>query len=113
MPWWMFDFDAPENNDFLAVRELWVKGDLYRRRPDIIGFGGDVNYSDFVEAGILADLSSYQGLSQVKQSYLDILDTLEYIPTDGTFGLPWMANAAGVLYNRTMFKQNGWEIPGS
>ncbi|MGL5174694.1 MAG: ABC transporter substrate-binding protein, partial [Olsenella sp.] len=65
--------------------------------PDIIGFGGDVNYSDFVEAGILADLSSFQGLSQVKQSYLDILDTLEYIPTDGTFGLPWMANAAGVL----------------
>ena len=81
--------------------------------PDIIGFGGDVNYSDFVEAGILADLSSYQGLSEVKKSYLDILDTLEYVPTDGTFGLPWMANAAGVLYNRTMFKQNGWEIPES
>lgn len=34
----VFDFDAPDNNDFLAVRELWVKGDLYRRRPDIIGF---------------------------------------------------------------------------
>lgn len=34
----VFDFDNPENNDFLAVRELWVKGDLYRRRPDIIGF---------------------------------------------------------------------------
>lgn len=34
----VFDFDQPESNDFLAVRELWVKGDLYRRRPDIIGF---------------------------------------------------------------------------
>lgn len=34
----VFDFDAPDNNDFLAVRELWVKGDLYRRRPDLIGF---------------------------------------------------------------------------
>lgn len=34
----IFDFDTPDNNDFLAVRELWVKGDLYRRRPDIIGF---------------------------------------------------------------------------
>ena len=34
----VFDFDTPDNNDFLAVRELWVKGDLYRRRPDIIGF---------------------------------------------------------------------------
>jgi type I restriction enzyme R subunit len=34
----VFDFDEPANNDFLAVRELWIKGDLYRRRPDIIGF---------------------------------------------------------------------------
>ncbi|MBU2766833.1 type I restriction endonuclease subunit R [Acidithiobacillus ferrivorans] len=34
----VFDFDAPENNEFLCVRELWIKGDLYRRRADIIGF---------------------------------------------------------------------------
>lgn len=34
----LFDFDDPTNNHFLAVRELWVKGDLYRRRADIIGF---------------------------------------------------------------------------
>jgi type I restriction enzyme R subunit len=34
----VFDFDKPENNHFLAVRELWVRGDLYRRRADIIGF---------------------------------------------------------------------------
>ena len=34
----VFDFDNPENNHFLCVRELWVKGDLYRRRADIIGY---------------------------------------------------------------------------
>jgi len=34
----VFDFDAPENNHFLAVRELWVQGTPYRRRPDVIGF---------------------------------------------------------------------------
>jgi type I restriction enzyme, R subunit len=34
----VLDFETPENNDFLCVRELWVKGDLYRRRADIIGF---------------------------------------------------------------------------
>ncbi|MHB9043300.1 type I restriction endonuclease [Acidithiobacillus sp.] len=33
-----FDFDAPENNEFLCVRELWVKDNLYRRRADITGF---------------------------------------------------------------------------
>ena len=34
----VFDFENPEDNHFLAVRELWVKGTLYRRRPDIMGF---------------------------------------------------------------------------
>ena len=34
----VFDFEHPENNDFLTVRELWVRGPIYRRRPDIIGF---------------------------------------------------------------------------
>ena len=34
----VFDFSEPANNHFLAVRELWVKGDLYRRRADIVGF---------------------------------------------------------------------------
>ena len=34
----VFDFDTPENNHFLAVREMWVRGPVYRRRPDVIGF---------------------------------------------------------------------------
>ena len=34
----VFDFETPENNDFLCVRELWIKGDLYRRRADVVGF---------------------------------------------------------------------------
>jgi len=34
----VFDFSEPVNNDFLCVRELWIKGDLYRRRADIVGF---------------------------------------------------------------------------
>jgi len=34
----VFDFSEPASNDFLCVRELWVRGDLYRRRADIVGF---------------------------------------------------------------------------
>jgi type I restriction enzyme R subunit len=34
----VFDFDEATNNHFLAIRELWVQGDLYRRRIDITGF---------------------------------------------------------------------------
>jgi type I restriction enzyme R subunit len=34
----VFDYTEPSNNHFLCVRELWVQGDLYRRRADIVGF---------------------------------------------------------------------------
>ncbi|MFA7683746.1 MAG: type I restriction endonuclease subunit R [Syntrophales bacterium] len=34
----IIDFDQPQKNHFLCVRELWVRGDLYRRRADIVGF---------------------------------------------------------------------------
>ena len=34
----VFDFDNPENNHFLVVREFRIKGDIYRRRADIVGF---------------------------------------------------------------------------
>lgn len=79
--------------------------------PDIIGIGGDINYSYFVDSGILADLSDYEGLGEVKPAYLDIIEGLEFVPTEGTYGLPYVANAAGVLYNKDMFAEHGWEIP--
>lgn len=33
-----FDTNPLENNRFLIVRELWVRGDIYRRRMDLVGF---------------------------------------------------------------------------
>ncbi len=32
------DLQRPENNDFLAVEELWIQGDFHLRRTDIVGF---------------------------------------------------------------------------
>jgi len=34
----VIDFNDPNNNHFLAVKELKIHGDLYRRRTDIVGF---------------------------------------------------------------------------
>lgn len=34
----VIDFKNPENNYFLAIKELKIHGDLYRRRTDIVGF---------------------------------------------------------------------------
>lgn len=32
----VIDFENPENNDFCAVTQLWIKGERYPRRPDIL-----------------------------------------------------------------------------
>jgi len=34
----LFDFNTPENNHFLPVRQLEVLGELYNRRTDVMGF---------------------------------------------------------------------------
>ncbi|MDO4299173.1 MAG: extracellular solute-binding protein [Lachnospiraceae bacterium] len=79
--------------------------------PDIIGIGGDVNFSSFVDSDMLMDISDYAGLADIKQAYRDIDKELEYVPEDGVYAVPYVANAAGILYNREMFQEHGWEIP--
>lgn len=95
------------NEAMTILKTRFVREDY----PDIIGIGGDVNYSNFVDSNILEDVSDYPGLKSIKQSYIDTLENLEFVPTEGTFGVPYVANAAGILYNRDMFKEHNWEIP--
>ena len=79
--------------------------------PDIVGIGGDINYSNFLDADMFMDISDFEGVSDIKQAYMDIEDELEFIPKDGVYALPYVANAAGILYNKDMFEENGWKIP--
>ena len=34
----LVDWDNPKNNDFLLTSQLWVTGELYKRRADLVGF---------------------------------------------------------------------------
>ncbi len=95
-------------NDAMAIlKTRFIREDY----PDIIGIGGDINYSYFVDADILADISGYEGMKDVNEGYLEIAEALELVPVEGTYILPYAANAAGVLYNREMFEEHGWQIP--
>ncbi len=79
--------------------------------PDIVGIGGDINYSNFLDAGLFMDISDLDVTGDIKQAYADMDKELEFIPQDGVYALPYVANAAGVLYNKDMFEEHGWEIP--
>ena len=98
--------DSP-NDASTIMRTRFIREEY----PDIIGIGGDINYSYYVDAEILADVSDYEGMENIKDSYIDIAEALEIVPTDGTYIVPYVANAAGVLYNKDMFEEHGWEIP--
>ena len=98
--------DSP-NEAMTILKTRFVRED----NPDIIGIGGDIDYSYFLDADMLADISDFDGLDDIKPAYLEILKGLEFVPEEGIYGVPYVANAAGVLYNREMFQEHGWEIP--
>ena len=95
------------NDAMTVLKTRFVRED----NPDIIGIGGDINYSNFIDADMLMDISDFDGLADIKENYLTICENLKFIPTEGTYSVPYVANAAGILYNRDMFEEHGWKIP--
>ena len=63
------------NDAMTILKTRFIREDY----PDIIGIGGDINYSYFVDAEILADVSDYPGLQDINQGYLDIAEALELV----------------------------------
>lgn len=98
--------DSP-NEAMTILKTRFIREDY----PDIVGIGGDINYSNFLDADLFMDISDLEETGRVKQSYLDMDKELEFIPQEGIYALPYAANAAGILFNRDMFEEHGWEIP--
>ncbi len=70
----LIDFDRPERNRFQVVRELWVRGKLWLRRPDVIGF---VNGLPLV----FMELKRFEAHidNAYKKNYSDYLDTIPHL----------------------------------
>lgn len=67
----VIDFQNPANNHFLAVQELKTDGDLYHKRPDIVGFvnGIPLLFVELKAAGV--DVQD-----AYTNNYTDYLDTI-------------------------------------
>ena len=98
--------DSP-NDAITILKTRFIREDY----PDIIGIGSDVNYSNFLDSDMLMDISDFDGLDDIKEAYLKTDKEMEYVPMDGVYAMPYMANASGVLYNKDMFEEHGWTIP--
>ncbi|HPS64280.1 MAG TPA: type I restriction endonuclease subunit R [Ignavibacteria bacterium] len=70
----VFDFENAEENHFLIVRELWIQGSLYRRRPDILGFVNGIPLLFIELKNIHKDLKRayFENLSDYKDTIPEI-----------------------------------------
>ena len=70
----LIDFQTPDNNDFLAVKEMKIHGDLYRRRTDIVGFVNGIPLL-FVEL----KATNVEVKNAYEDNYTDYLDTIPHL----------------------------------
>jgi raffinose/stachyose/melibiose transport system substrate-binding protein len=80
-----------------------------RDLPDVIGMGGDVSYAEISKAGALKDVSKDSALNDIQPAYIDMLKDIS--KQDKVYGIPYAANANAVIYNKTIFKELGIEVP--
>ena len=70
----VIDFRNPDNNHFLAIKELKIHGDLYRRRTDIVGFVNGVPLL-FIEL----KKNTVDVQDAYTNNYTDYLDTIPHL----------------------------------
>jgi type I restriction enzyme R subunit len=70
----VLDFHVPESNHFLCVRELWIRGELYRRRADIVGFVNGLPLLFMELKNVSRDIRA-----AYEQNFLDYRDTVPHL----------------------------------
>ena len=70
----VIDFKNPRENHFLAVKEMKIHGDLYRRRTDIVGFVNGMPLL-FIEL----KKSTVDVRNAYEDNYTDYLDTIPHL----------------------------------
>ena len=90
-----------------VLKTRMAKNDM----PDIVAMGGDNNYTEVESAGMLVDLSDEDYISNIQESYLQMVYDVNKDKEEKAYGVPYATNASGVIYNVEKFDQLGIEIP--
>jgi len=70
----VIDFQNPDRNEFLCVRELWIHGPIHRRRADIVGFVNGLPL-------LFVELKNHdvEVVDAFNDNYRDYLDTITHL----------------------------------
>lgn len=90
-----------------ALRTRLVKEDV----PDVLTLNGNATFGELASAGIFMDFAGEPVLEDVSEQYVETLQELGASTPDAVNGVPFAANASGVLYNVEMFEEYGVEVP--
>jgi len=90
-----------------ALRTRLVKNDV----PDVMTLNGNGTFGELASAGIFADFAHQPVLDDVKPGYVDVLKNLGAAKPGEVNGIPFAANASGVLYNEKIFAEHDVLVP--
>lgn len=80
-----------------------------RNIPDIIAIGANNNFKELSKAGVYKDLTGDEHLNKIQPAYLQMLKDVTGL--EEIYGIPFAANAVGVIYNKTIFEELNLYVP--
>ncbi len=95
--------NPPDAETVLKTRA--AKQDL----PDVIGLGATDTYKTLSGSGLFEDFTGDPLVSSIQPAYVKMLNDLT--GSSELNGIPFSANASGVIYNKAMFKEAGVAVP--
>ncbi|MFC4615318.1 ABC transporter substrate-binding protein [Cellulomonas algicola] len=90
-----------------ALRTRLVKDDV----PDVLTLNGNGTFGEFASAGIFTDFADDPVLDDINPGFVEVVQALGQSEPGAVNGIPFAANASGVLYNEELFAQHGVEVP--
>lgn len=90
-----------------VLKTRMAKNDM----PDIVAMGGNNEYTEVESAGMFVDLSDEEYISNIQESYLQMVYDVNKDKEEKVYGVPYATNASGVIYNVEKFEALNLEIP--
>jgi raffinose/stachyose/melibiose transport system substrate-binding protein len=90
-----------------ALRTRLVKNDV----PDVLTLNGNGTFGELASAGIFENFAGDPVLDDINEGYLEIVRSLGASEEGAVNGIPFAANASGVLYNEELFEAQGVDVP--
>ncbi len=90
-----------------ALRTRLVKNDV----PDVMTLNANGTFGEFASARIFRDFRADPVLADVNPAYLSVIGNLGAGSKGEVNGVPFAANASGLLYNKELFAEQGVTVP--